>query len=563
MPASTRRFVSWGELAAIALLALIASGLLFWHLGRRYLWQDEAATGVLAERMLEFGRPLGYDGRNLITMDVTADRDRIGLERRIRDPEVAIAYFVARGDFKPDTTWIGQPWGQFVLTAASFQVFGKGTLAARIPFALCGLLTVAILYRFIRREFDDPWMAWIAGFLLATNVFWVLHMRQCRYYAPSCLFMLLTVLAYLRWQTAGRGGAILFVLTSWIWFQFDYGTFWPVIGLLFLDGVVCASRSRGRVLLVFAAIGFTVAPWVWYYELFSRLKETIFDWRYRSAGSLFNFNQYVIPWVLLVLAVWLLWYEWSKLRPTQRRFLFLSAAILVINLVWVTVVAPAPYLRYIVGSTPFAAALLAFVCVRGLPHFLPEGWLPWRSWGAIALAALLTFSPFFSRVGLAVIPKLSWRVEDMGYVARQEWRWLYLDLADVLPDPNRDLIELLRPRLRPEDEILITYEDVPLMFYLPNRVRGGTACFRLLSEGPPPRFLVSRSMVPYLDFQFEALNGYVGRQRWYPVEHRIVDTRAGNCPDPTIHFARDVGDGQFITVREHAWYREQTDKWRP
>ena len=36
--------------------------LLFWGLSDKYLWQDEAATAVLAERLVKYGSPLAYDG---------------------------------------------------------------------------------------------------------------------------------------------------------------------------------------------------------------------------------------------------------------------------------------------------------------------------------------------------------------------------------------------------------------------------------------------------------------------------------------------------------------------
>lgn len=58
-----------GRTAVPLLLGGLAAVLLLWGLSNKYLWQDEAVTAVLAERMLKFGRPLAYDGVNLITID--------------------------------------------------------------------------------------------------------------------------------------------------------------------------------------------------------------------------------------------------------------------------------------------------------------------------------------------------------------------------------------------------------------------------------------------------------------------------------------------------------------
>ena len=84
----------------LLILGAIASLLLFWNLGARYLWQDEAACAVLAERLVEHGRPLGYDGRNLITMDEFRPEEAAGVERRVSDADTALRFFVDKGDFK-------------------------------------------------------------------------------------------------------------------------------------------------------------------------------------------------------------------------------------------------------------------------------------------------------------------------------------------------------------------------------------------------------------------------------------------------------------------------------
>src|SRR5208282_2059362 len=96
----------------------IAALLLLWGLGNPYLWQDEAATAVLAARMLKFGRPLAYDGVNLVTIDHFAGEDRATIDFRTGNPRRAVAYYIERGDYKPDGSWKWQPWGQFVAAAA-------------------------------------------------------------------------------------------------------------------------------------------------------------------------------------------------------------------------------------------------------------------------------------------------------------------------------------------------------------------------------------------------------------------------------------------------------------
>ncbi len=70
------------DLAALLLIARAAAVLLFTNLGVRHLWQDEVANAVLRERMLKLGKPLAYDGVNLVTTDHAGSEDEASLDQR-------------------------------------------------------------------------------------------------------------------------------------------------------------------------------------------------------------------------------------------------------------------------------------------------------------------------------------------------------------------------------------------------------------------------------------------------------------------------------------------------
>ena len=125
----------WGRLAQ-TVLALTAAVLLLWGLNEKYLWQDEAQTAVLATRLLQFGKPMGYDLVNLIASDNFLTEDRATIDQRAADPRASIDYHFRLGDFKADTTWKWHPWGQFVVAAASIRLLGHTTFAARLPFEI-------------------------------------------------------------------------------------------------------------------------------------------------------------------------------------------------------------------------------------------------------------------------------------------------------------------------------------------------------------------------------------------------------------------------------------------
>ena len=114
---------------------IIGASILCCNLGARYLWQDEADTAVLALRMMSHGRPLAYDGRNLITMDLYFPEETRKLPTG--DPAEAVQYYVRRGDFRSDIAWIGQPWGQFVVAGVFLALFGHDAFAARLHQKIC------------------------------------------------------------------------------------------------------------------------------------------------------------------------------------------------------------------------------------------------------------------------------------------------------------------------------------------------------------------------------------------------------------------------------------------
>ena len=82
--------MEWQDWLIIILTSIIATIMLFTYLGDKYLWQDEAATAVLGERMMKYGKPLAYDGKNLITMDNFAQEDRQTINLRTGNAQAAI-----------------------------------------------------------------------------------------------------------------------------------------------------------------------------------------------------------------------------------------------------------------------------------------------------------------------------------------------------------------------------------------------------------------------------------------------------------------------------------------
>lgn len=76
------------------------------------------------------------------------------------------------------------------IVAVSFRLFGESVEAARLPSVLFAVLTVALLFAWLRARADET-AAWVVGLLYATSPFAVQIAQFCRFYALQALLVLL------------------------------------------------------------------------------------------------------------------------------------------------------------------------------------------------------------------------------------------------------------------------------------------------------------------------------------------------------------------------------------
>jgi hypothetical protein len=524
--------------AILPLIIFICSAfVLAWNIDAKYLWQDEAATAILGERLLSFGSPLGYDGKNLITNDFFRAEDEAQLQLCTDDPSSAVKFFVRRHDFKKDTTWTAHPWGQFLAAGISLSLLGHTTLAARLPFALAGAMVVTLLFVMVRRHFSSALSAYIAAALLIGNTFWFLHMRQCRYYALSALLLLLTLECYLRWQEGKRWAAAAFISAAWIWFHQDFGSLWPVLAILALDSLVIAMKTHKKLwntMLVFAVIGVIIAPFTFFYDMFDwRLREAVVGWPMKIWTILFQINQFQLALIMIPLVIFFLWRERLKSQDVRGRHLvILSVSIICASILWMGKITPYPFFRYLIPLASLSAIVSAYGIVSLARLFTRAQGPFWRTVSAATVMAILFLATNVpSLPGSWVLPKQYSMALYTSSVVRPELR-VYLDsLRGYGADPNRATVEFLRKRLSPEDEVICNYEDMPLMFYLQNHILGGTACFRLTDSRAIPKYAVIRRSalgLTHLAIYTRALAKY----KWAPHVLDAPDITWGNNPDP-------------------------------
>ena len=514
---------------------VLSACLLCWNLGARYLWQDEADTAVLAQRLFNYGKPLSYDGRNLVSRDFFYSEEEQNIPTGA--PLKTVRYEIQRGDYRADMAWTGQPWGQFIVVGTSLFLFGHDTLQARLPLALAGALTAALLYVIISRRLTSTSIALSAVTIMVTNTFWVLHMRQSRYYALSCFFLLLTLEAYLRWQDGRRWGSLFFIGAAWTWFQVDYGTPVPVLAVFATHALVSYPRRLGRTILVFGGFSALIAPFFIYYQLGNRTKHVSGEGFDSILKILFELNQFQLPFLLVPLALYL-WHIKRKTSPESPSvpLIILSISIVGAISIGMALLGPFPFYRYIVSATSLSSIVCAWVFFEAAQLFSPVKISSWLVPSVMAMGTLFLISTnLFSLPFASLFPEKYCLPYYTSSLWKPELGLLVKDLSgNGSDDPNRTAVEYLRQHLNPGDEILCSYEDKPLMFYLPNLIRGGMSCFRITDKGNVRFAVFRRSMGDCYQSTYER---EIKRNQWIPHVISSPDIPWGNCPDPRFHYA--------------------------
>lgn len=193
-------------------ILLLPPLLIFPNLGANILWQDEAETATLAQRIVQYGYPLADDGRLPL--------DKYGRSLwAITDQQMTEdGRYV---DINDDGIWIWTSWFGNYLTAGSLLIFGaldmldtleRQTLAARMPFALGAWLTLAVLYVGLLDITRRRALSRMTVLMLMLSVPYILFARQCRSYPFLSMFTFLQVWGYIRLTREQRYGLSLFIL---------------------------------------------------------------------------------------------------------------------------------------------------------------------------------------------------------------------------------------------------------------------------------------------------------------------------------------------------------------
>ncbi len=498
----------------ILIILALGAFLLFFHLGARPFWQDEAETACLAKNVLKYGVPRAYDGVNIISQEQGHEYDRNFL-------------------------WRWSPWLQIYVAAAAFRIGGLTTYAGRFPFAVLGLACIFLVYCLVKQNFGNrTWALWSAA-LLTCSVPFLLYSRQCRYYSLGAFVTLMSLFAFQEdWQKRFMP-ALLLCLSVVVLFYTNYLLFFSYVVPAFLAAIWLYPHDfpLKRTSLILLSTLLIILPGLFLFKIHAQSK--IFNLVLipinleKYFGGLF---QYLIP---LPIILYLLW-RWRRVFGTRtalpqepgERFVLFLTMIIVGNILCLS---PAPQCehRYLLHLYPLCAIILGWVILRAWHYFKVSG---------VLLAFLLLFTNWLYIVPmdwLHIINRPPSNDRQMLTFPNLPLKLYLEELFSTYPDVNGRLIRFFQTHARPGDIILTTYGDLPLQFYTPYHVIGGLQAH--ISPSRTPDWVVSRwdlrwNRALHLNdsekYIRDKLNLAADYQR---IPLRSEDEAFGNTPDPYAH----------------------------
>jgi len=405
------------------LLIFISSIFFFVRLGDMYLWEDEAETAVISRNILKYDLPVTYDGKNQVTQEGGYDSNS-------------------------QHVWTLQSWLPHYVTAGSFKLFGVSTFTARLPYALAGLFTVFAVFIILYWQKKDYKLALLSAFFLVFNVLFVLHVRQCRYYALVMLFFVLWTFSYYKYILEDSKRYFpLALLSGFLLFNAQY-----YIGTCSWAAVVFAGgfRKSKKQIQLFLSLIVLNFPWIIYTRIWEKSSEFSGDIPTRLTDcivnlfiNLVNINHFIFPLCLLLLFLLVK----SALDSFDRYML----AVTVFFLLLISTNPLLPQIRYIIVLVFPAAYILARLVVA----------VKYKSMQVLMLGLLICTNLFSLPFWFTVKPLLS-KNQEYYRDFRTDLFSLGYELSHDYTGPIESFVKYSQGKGK---TIFVSYEAEPIIFY--------------------------------------------------------------------------------------------------
>lgn len=408
----------------IILFVLFTCVWILTNLDMSMLWQDEAETACVSRTILTEGVPKGTDGLNFFSQQ----------EGR---------------EYGANYEWKLHPWFQFYWLALFLAFFEHTTFIARFPFAILGIATVIFSFFLTKRLWKDNRTAWFVALAFLFNIFFLLLVRQARYYAPVMLFSIYATWALLDILDGKKYGKVHYVIASLLFFQSQY---------LFAINFWIASLSytylfhRDKLKELGITIGVAALPSIPFliWILDTPYGETLVQgsilegFQHGFGQFLESFFSYVFEpiWLILLLPLYFFKDTLKGITKESEQILVFFLLLIVGNILAISLLVPEYHTHYLCAVIPFALILKGRI----------NSWLSSYHIGIpiVIFAAVILY-----------------KGDILNYT--KELRY------SNFVGPVEGMVGFIKRETKASDKIAISFGDLPLKYYLPNRIYGGLA----------------------------------------------------------------------------------------
>ncbi len=494
------------------------------------LWNDEAETAMFGERILQYGYPKIFDGKNIVYSLDLSDK--------------------ALGKINRWDAYTVSGWTQYYVASIGVWLASHEkdlyvkTALVRLPFALLGILAVLLqamlTASFITKEKSHQ-RFWISGFFLleALSYSLILHLREARYYSILIFAVSLVLTYYAATQRAVKNHRTTWIL-GYLSLLFTVMTFPPagiscILALIITEILSWKTKTSlekssalkkiflpaGLALISITALsyfsGFSKTSTSYMSSLLSRGNDLFYNWI--KCWSFFARYEF------LLLILWLK-YVLFKLRqdktaprlelsPRHVQALKLNRLITVFCLIHPIVISPIlSFERYYIVMQPM---LITAILLDGatLIRYLQckEKLEPLKNHG-LFLSSLLLFA--LVMIVPSKIQQIHNRIEDLKTPYRGVLDFAMPIIQSKYPDPS-------------QLQIATNYEEYSYMYYLKCKTLVGFYGNNLKNDlKETPDIIIIRKQ---MGFQAEYFSDYFLRNEYEKMLLPVEDYPVNNIPE--------------------------------
>ena len=545
-------------LAAFIIVLVIFIVSIFKNIGYPLFWADESMTAMGTERVLEYGYPKVYDGKNVF------------YDLRHSDPALGI-------NPKDDAYIGGTGWGHYYYGVVGYKlaeltddIYLK-TAVYRSTYAALGILGLVafalIISRFFKDRFTRYSLLTLFFLLELLSVSLALLLKEVRYYSLTIFLSSVIIALYCTYRFQRSFNKVAFIVSAIVLLWLLYFTFAPVyfimiasIGLseLIISGYNYSSlglkadfhKALPSVIIVAASL-LSIFPLLGYFRTFeiSRAMNEFNGYNdemyWSNVTTIINyFKNFELLWLAVILKIFILLSMKTLLKGKHPAFLTANfmLLVLVVSLFSLARIPNFIYTRYIIWLQPILCMMII------LDLFVLVGMYSRDSKSLLSSKMLFPLAVS----GLAMLLYVGGNAE---YIAGRVY-----ELNHPYKGPLDYTIPYIKAKFLKTDSLVIAanYEETSYMYYLGSKVVVGYTGNNLKADSASrPDIIAYRK--PWGNYQ-DIFNGFTQRELYEPVKFPVKDNPVNNIPElnfmpvfnhqfETVQSAND-GDAAYLYIRK-------------